>query len=44
MSQQKTFSAGHSKQQLDVSDFVSGIYFLELQNGIHSTTHKIIVK
>lgn len=44
MSQQKTFSAGHSKQQLDISDFVSGIYFLELQNGIHSTTHKIIVK
>lgn len=44
LSHQKMFSAGHSKQQIDVSGFVSGIYFLELQNGDHSTTHKIIVE
>ncbi|MBL6663070.1 MAG: Omp28-related outer membrane protein [Flavobacteriales bacterium] len=44
MSQQKTFSAGHSKLQVDISDFVGGIYFLELQNGNQSSTHKIIVR
>lgn len=44
LSHQKMFSAGHSKQQIDVSGFVSGIYFLKLQNGDHSTTHKIIVE
>ena len=44
ISHQKMFSAGHSKHQLDVSGFVSGIYFLEMQNGNHSKTHKIIVE
>ncbi|MGB1931760.1 MAG: Omp28-related outer membrane protein [Flavobacteriales bacterium] len=44
LSHHMTFSAGHSKQQLDVSGFVSGIYFLELQNDKYSTTHKIIVE
>lgn len=44
LSKTKTFSAGHCKLQLDVSNFNSGIYLLELDNGSKATTHKIIIK
>lgn len=44
LSHQKTFSAGHSKQQFDVSELVSGIYFLDLKNGNQSATYKIVVQ
>ena len=44
LSLEKTFSAGHSKHQFDVSALSSGIYFLELQNAEYSTTHKVIVE
>lgn len=44
LSESKTFSKGNCKLQLDVSDFNSGIYLLELDNGTKSATHKIIIK
>ncbi len=40
----KTFSSGQRKFQVDVSALETGIYILELSNEINSSTQKVIIK
>jgi hypothetical protein len=44
LDENKTFSSGQRKFQLDVNSLETGIYILELSNGISSSTQKVIIK
>jgi len=44
MSRQQLFISGKSLNQIDVSKFANGIYFLELEQGANKQTKKFIVQ
>jgi len=44
LSKSKTFSSGQRKFQIDVSDLETGIYILELSDGISASTQKVIIR
>ena len=44
LDENKTFSSGQRKFQVDVNSLETGIYILELSNGVSSSTQKVIIK